>query len=269
MKQKTVHIGMVLIGIAAAIVRGLERWLTIGEDGYYLSVPMAPILKWVLIGLLGFGTLWCTLGYWGYKESVDAETLFGTVRIHRFYFAVLGLLAAVDGVLLMMDATSSLMRVGAVLFFAGALGWLALAFFPKKAGIWVVLPTLQFAAQIILYFWTTYKEIHISSNILGMLGWCVALFFVHSLGKVLAGAACSKSRLGTACGLVIVFLFAAFLVSDTNDTLHYAYGIMLLPLAAEVLKGLLRKPAQLETAESPDLSFLDEYMDAIPEVEEE
>ncbi len=269
MKNKTVQLGVILIGIAAAVVRGLERWLTIGEDGYYLAGPLAVVLKWALIGLLFAGTLWCIFGNWGRKEQVDGESLFGSGRLHRFYFAVLGLLAAVEGAFYWMEATSTLMKIGGGLLAAGALGWLALAFFPKKAGLLVMLPTLQFAAKIIIYFWATYKEVYVSANVLGMLGWCVGLYFVHSLCKVLAGAACSKGRLATACGLVILYLFAAFLVSDPGDSLHYAYGIMLLPLAAEVLKGLGRKPAEPALPESPDLSFLDEYVDSIPEVEEE
>lgn len=270
MKNKVAHWGIVIFALVAALIRALENGLTIGADGYYLAVPLAPILKWCLIGVLALGVLWSIIAYWGNKETTDAETLYGTDRMPRFLFAVLGLLTVADGVIcFIFEAGSTLEKVGAVLIALGALGWFGMAYSPKRTGLWIILPTLQFSVQIIVYFWSTYKEIHVSANILGMLGWCAALFFVHSLGKVLVGATCTKGRLGTACGLVIVVLFPAFILSDTDAVLHYAYGILLVMLAAHTLKCLPREPQKLETVEGPDLSVLNEYMDAIPEVEEE
>ena len=268
MKNKVTQIGVCVIGVAAAAVRVAEKCLTIGEDGYYLSTPLAQILKWVLIALLAAGTLWSIFGFGGDKEEATAEMLSYKTWTYRLDFTFLAVISAMDGILRFFEASSSLEKAGAVLLALGALGWAAFAWFPQKMGLLAVLPTLQFSAQIIFCFWSTYKEIHVSTYILAMLGWCVGLYLVQSLGKVLAGASCTKGRLRMACGLTAVFLFTSHVLDGTN-AFNYSYGIFLVVLAGNILRDLAKTPETPAPAEGPDLSAMNEYMESIPEVEEE
>ena len=274
MKNKIGLFGTVGLGILALVIRIVEYFITLDQEGYYLAVSAASVWSTVRIAVLIVGLLLSLICYAGQKEQTELSVLYSRDWMPRILFGLMGVASGVDGIFRLMDAASSLDAVTAVLFLTGAFGWLWMGRSPKRAALWTLLPMLQLAGQIVYYFWTTYKYIHISAYLLGMLGWCAALFFTFSLSKTLVGAACSKERLGAAGGIVLVLLPMAFVVPlfgglNVPAVFTAAEGLILSVLAGYTLNCLSRKPKEAAPMEMPDLSMLNEYMDAIPEVEEE
>ena len=277
MKFKTTLFGAAAFSLAALGIRIAEYFITIDAEGYYLQTSAASILSTVLTVLLAAGSALCLFAPLGtYKEQVNLGTLFGQAWMPRILFALMGILSVADGVLRYFSTIEIWGCIVIGCWLVGAFGWLWLCRSPKRAGLVSLLIVLQLGAQIVSYFWSTYKYIQISAYVLGMLGWCLVLFFAFSLAKTLTGAACTKGRLAASGGLVVLLLPAAFLAplagsATAADLLLAMEGVVLTLLAGYTLYTLTKEiPEEAEEfqVEAPDLSELDTFLETVPDPEE-
>lgn len=275
MKIKQGFYGAAAIGIAISVLRILQYILSIDAEGYYKAGGLSSFLSGMLIGLLAVGAIWSILCGFKMKAAVSFRRLIGEKPIVKVCFAALGISGMASGVLKLIGAKGTLPILGAVLILAGGICWLLLAIKGSLPGLAVLLPVAGIIAEILLYFWNTYKFIQVSEYALVLLGLCCLCLFTLLLMKALAGADCSKGRLATAACFTLIFGGAAFLAplagGITPDAiLRGIEGIAFILLAAFALKQLpgADAPATEETWESPDLSHLNEYISNLPEVEE-
>ncbi len=275
MKYRITAVGAGALGLGALVLRILEYFNTIDGDGFYLLTSLASTLKVMLTVVLVVGVLYCVaLPFGGRKEEAELPLRYGIDWLPRILFGLMGLCTGAHGIVRLLSAAATMDKVVAALLIIGALGWLWMGRSPKRAGLMALLPAAALGGEIVRYFWSTYKYIHVSAYVLGMLGWCAAFIFVFSLCKGLNGAACSKHRLAMCGGWVLLILPAAFMAPlvdkiSVESLLRGAEGLLLVILAAYWMDCLERElPQQAEWPEA-NLSQLNEMLENIPDPEDE
>lgn len=276
MRFKLARIGAGVFALGALGIRIAEYLYTLDGEGYYTTAPLATTLNWALTAVLAAAVaflLLCGVGL--FHRQAEGSAVCGSTAFARIVLALMGAAVAVKGVLLLMGASSTINTVTAVAALAAAIGFLGMANSPKHTDVLAILPAIWLCLQTVHYFWDTYKYVHISANILGMLGWCAALIFVYSFVKMLTGAVCSKGRMLWSAGIALVFLpcafFAPLLVGVTlTKAVDAAIALVLMVLAAYLLGRLhLDPPEEPAPLQEPDLSVLDAFLETVPDPEEE
>lgn len=271
MKVKQGFMGSLLIGVLAGILRIIQYLFAIEKDGFYIRGALASFSSGVLTGLLLVGLVWSILAGRKKKEQFDYAAFSG----RNLWFILLGAVFAADGIYRVFTAQSTLMRVVGILCLAGALSWLLIGFLGRKVpGLLGLLPIFGFGGMIVAYFWQTYKYIQISEYTIVNLGLCVLCFFTMLLMKGFAGADCTRGRLTTAACLVLIFTPAACIAPLVDglgipDIFLACEGLLLLFLADITLQEIGTEPQSSEPAEAPDPAELNEYINNLPEVEEQ
>ena len=271
MKIKHGFIGAWSIGLAAALLRAVQYITVIDKEGYYTKGGLSSFLGGMLIGLLAIGVLFCFLAGRKKKVPLTYSELIGGSSVPM---VLLGAVSLADGIYRLIFAKVLLPRVVAVLCLLGAIGWIVIGLMGKRApSILGLLPIIQMGAIIIDYFWNTYKYIQVSEYALTVLALSAACFFVLLIMKALAEADCSKGRLMIGGCLLTILGLPAFPVSlmgglTASRIFLAAEGVLLLLIAADVLRRLA-KPCAPAPKEGPDLSALNEYINNLPEVEEQ
>ncbi len=273
MKIKNCFLGSALIGFAAGVVRILQYIFTIDDRGFYTDGRLSSFMAGLLVGLLAVGAVWSILC--GALQKKDQAVFFHNYcksTPTRVLFILLAAVSVADGVLRLVTDGFSIIPL---LCLAGGIAWFTLGMtgaFPTLMGL---MPLLHLGGLIVDYFRNTYKYIQVSAYSLGLLGLCAMIYFALVLIKVLAGAECTRRRLVGAGCILLVFGFASFLAPlaggfSLNGLLFAAHGFTYCLLAALTLIWLpegKHMPAPL--AESPDPNTLDQYINEIPEVQED
>ncbi len=287
MKIKRAMIGALGLGGLAGLLRVVQYFVAMDREGYFLLNPLSKVLQGALVGLLlvGFGFVW--LVSHGKKEPPmnGNESKWITYPV-RLLFLALAAVAILDMALALLNKNG--FSPQGSFYLVGALGWALLACGAPRGNLWGLLTLLHSGACVVTYFWNTYRYLHISEYSFGMLGLCVILLMNLQLVRGMAGGTLSKERLVRNCCYLLVLGFTAFVAplfrlilwqtGAGELVVRSLYGIIYMVIALLVLKKLptAQEPEQqdpagerAETAETPDLELLREYISELPEVEEE
>ena len=208
--------GCLLIGAAAGILRAFEYLFTIDYQGYYLPGPTASLMSGILTGLLAVGVLWslfCGIALKGTQG--EGKKLIGGEAHLRPYFTFIGIVTIAIGVARLFLGTSLSLLSGAACIIGGIGWWIAGKTKEPLKGA-ALLPVLYIVARIMIYFWQTYKFIHISGYILETLALCSQALLTLLVMKLLAGADVSRERLTRAALWAILLTPAANLAPLIN-----------------------------------------------------
>lgn len=187
--------GCLLIGIAAGFIRTFEYLFTIDYQGYYLPTAAASFLNGALVGLLVVGFIWSMIFGVALKETQgEGKKLIGGEAHLRPYFSVIGVVTIAIGIARLFLG-NRLALISGIACILGGLGWWMAGRAKKQLGAAALLPTLYIVARIVIYFWETYKLIHISGHILETLALCAQALLTLLVMKLLAGADVSRERL--------------------------------------------------------------------------
>ena len=273
MKIKNCFMGAALIGLAAGIVRILQYIWTVDPRGFYTDGRLSSFLGGALVGLLGIGVIWSLVcgGVQKKGQALFFKT-FNTSAPTRILFCILAAISAADGIQRWLTAGFSILPL---LCLASGIAWLTLGLNGEFLPMMELLPLLHLGALIVDYFKHTYKYIQVSGYSLALLGLCAAAYFALTLIKVLKGAECSRRRLvGSSC-VLLVFGCSAFLAPlcaglSLSAFLFAVHGFTYCLLAALTLIWLPEgKHEVLSQIEVPDPKDLDQYINDIPEVQED
>ncbi len=274
MKLKQEFLVSALAGLAAGILRFIQYFTTIDEAGYYKPGTLSTVLNGVLLGFLGIGLLWGVLCSVYRKQNLTYTNLFHNRSWMKGIFGILGCTVAAEGAYLLATAGAAIQRIGALLILIGAISWILLAAKGNHApGFAAFFSVLQVGVSVLLYFWNTYKFIHVSEYALVLLGLCSICLLALLILKALAGAECTRGRSNAAACFVLTFGFTSFIAPlahavTFNGILRAIEGICFMALAAAVLNPVPNNGANTPRS-VPDLSQMKEYISDIPEVEEE
>lgn len=226
--------GCLFIGLAAGILRAFEYLLTIDYAGYYFNTPLADFLKGALVGILVAGFLWslfCGIERGG--EEMGSQELIGGSSHLQFYFLVVGIVTAIDGVGRIL-AFNKLSIIAGLACLLGSIGWIAASKTRKALGMAAILPTIQIVALIIVYFWTTYKEIHISGHVLETLALCAQSLITLLVMKMMADATTSRARLARCC----YWMLLLFPCANLAPLMRVAKGIFSIQMVCTAINGI-------------------------------
>lgn len=236
--------GCLGIGLAAGILRAIEYLFTIDRAGYYLPGPTAEFLSGALVGLLIAGFCWslfCGIERGG--EELGSKELIGGSSHLQFYFMVVGIVTAIDGVGRIIGgihiaggtvAIDKLSIIAGLACLLGSIGWIAASKARKALGMAALLPTIQIVVLIIVYFWTTYKEIHISGYILETLALCAQSLITLLVMKMMADATTSRARLARCC----YWMLLLFPCANLSPLLRMAKGIFSIQMVCTAINGI-------------------------------
>ena len=276
MKIKRGFYATLLLGITAGVVRVIQYLFTVGADGYTDPGALPSFLQGLLAGLLAVGVIAALLTGFGKKGQRTPAQITGQWGV---LFYPLGLLALVEGILRFPLESGLIPRLACVSCFTAALGWVLLGVLGQKGlGLLGLLPLLHQGLRIVDFFRSTYKYLRVSEYTLTTLGMCALCFFTLLLMKAYAEADCAKTRVVFAACTVLVMAPAAFLapVAGAFSLKHLLLALesaCYILLAVSALQSAAQPPAppaeEEEPAKGPDLSVLNEYINNIPEVEDE
>lgn len=277
MRIKKGLFGCLFVGLAAGIVRACEYLFTIDQEGYYLNTATASFLNGMLVGLLVAGFIWslfCGLARKG--EELDSKALIGGASHLQPYFLVVGLVTALDGILRFFEG-DTLSVLGGLACLLGAVGWIIASKAKKALGGAALLAPLQIVVIIIVYFWTTYKDIHISGCILETLALCAQALLTLLVMKLLADSTASRARLSRCCFWTLLLFPAANLaplmqiasgVYSARMIFNAINGAALMLLSAQILLSLSWRVTH-QQIDSPDPNEMDDYLSQIPEIDDQ
>lgn len=273
MKIKNCFIGAAIIGFLAGVVRVLQYNFTIDDRGFYVDGQLSTLMTWLLVGLLAGGVLWSIVC--GRSQSKRQALFFqkycssGPTRV---LFIILGLVSIVDGIL---RITAEGVALIPVLCIVGGLAWLSISAFGTFLPLMELMPILQLCGLIVDYFKHTYKYIQVSEYALSLLGLCAMTYFALVLLKVLSGAECTRRRfVGASCILLVCgcssFLAPLTVSFSLNALIFAVHGFAYCLLAALTLIWLPEgKQPVIIPDETPKPEALDQYINEIPEVQED
>ena len=278
MRLKLAKWGAVVLGLGAVALRIAEYLYTVDEEGYYKNIPLADPLNRALTGVLLAAVVFligCGIGL--FKKPAAGAMGYDTPAV-RISLSFCGLAAFIHGILTLASAAGTLDQLCGIGALLGGIGLVAIALQGTLALYFGIFPTLWLCLQTVRYFWQTYKYVHISANILGMLGWCAALFFMLTLMKLLAEGYCSKGRALFAAGAAIVFLPVSFLAPLAEAPIAQTYAgayfaLTLGSLAFIMFQNLALDPPEEEEEEATEyeesLAHLQQLLKDLPETQEE
>lgn len=273
MKTKHCFLGAAAIGFLAGVIRILQHTWTIDPRGFYTEGLLSSLLAWLLVGLLAVGAVWSIVcGATQKRGQAIFFRSFCTSTPTRVLFILLAAISFADGGLRLMEAGLSLTPC---LCLAGGIAWLTMGLTGAFLPMMELMPLLQLGALIVDYFKNTYKYIQVSTYSLGLLGLCAATYFALVLIKVLNGADCARGRLTTASCLLVLFGCTSFLAPladgfSLQALIFAVHGFTYCLLAALTLIWMPEgKHLAVPENEVPDPNELDQYINEIPEVQED
>ncbi|MBR6793310.1 MAG: hypothetical protein IKM48_02995 [Clostridia bacterium] len=273
MKIKNCFTGAAIIGFLAGVLRVLQYIFTIDDRGFYTDGRLSTLAAGVLVGLLAGGVLWSIVcGGSQPKGQALFFQKYCSSTPTRVLFAVLGLISIADGILRITAEGLSLIPM---LCIVGGLAWLSISAFGAFLPLMELMPLLQLCGLIVDYFRHTYKYIQVSEYALSLLGLCAITYFALVLLKVLSGAECTRRRLVGASCILLVCGCSSFLAPlaggfSLNALIFAVHGFAYCLLAALTLIWLPEgKPPVTVPNEAPKPEALDQYINEIPEVQED
>ena len=273
MKIKNCFLGSALIGFFAGVVRILQYIFTIDDRGFYTDSRFSSFMGGLLVGLLAAGVVWSiACGLTQKKEQALFFQVFTKSTPTRVLFLILAAVSLADGILRWITAGLS---ITPILCLAGGIAWFALGMSGVFLPLMELMPLLQLGGLIVDYFKHTYKYIQVTTYSLGLLGLCAIIYFALILIKVLSGAECTRRRLVSGSCILLVFGSSSFLApladSFTLSGLIFAvHGFTYCLLAALTLIWLPEgKHVPTPPKDTPDPNELDQYINEIPEVQED
>ncbi len=281
MKIKQAMISALGLGGLAGLLRVVQYFAAMDGEGYFLFTPLSKVLQIALVVVLlaGFGAAWLFCHGKAETPLIGNEGRWISFPVRQL-FLVLGTLALLDAV---RGYLSGGVSVELLFYLLGALGWLVLALGKSADTFWGLLTLLHSGACVVAYFWTTYRDLHISEYTFGMLGLCVILLMNLQLVRGTAGGTVPRERLARNCCYVLVLGFAAFaaplfrLLTNQNGAgellIRSLQGLAYMAVALMILKKLPLIPQAVspekEKIEAPDLEQLNEFISELPEIEED
>ena len=278
MKTKTCLYGALSLGLVAGILRIVQYFTVIDQDGFFIKGALTDFTNGCLVGLLGVGVIFSFICSLKQKEQVPFARLYPRGLADCLFLALAVIAAAEGAYRIFLAAETTPLDVTALLLcllcLLSGLGWFFLC--KRKETPLAFFPVLHLGIFIISYFWVTYQYIHVSGYIMMILGLCALLLFVTALMKAVTGASCSRGRMIFVSALAISCIPATFAEAAFNPTfvnlLMLANGALIFALAILTLLCLSKplpeeEPAEEEN-EGPDLSTMNQFFSELPEEEE-